>query len=72
MFPGQEYDRSSSIVVFSMVCIFFPGFSRIAVDETLDEHGVVFFPLAERRNLDGEYVGPIKQVAAVKTTNCVS
>ena len=41
---------------------FHSRFSCIAVDEVLDQHGNVFFSLAQRRNLDGKHVQAIKEV----------
>src|SRR5271170_1008744 len=35
-----------------------------AVDEVLDEQAYVLSPFAQRRNVDGEYVDPVKEVTA--------
>ena len=46
---------------------FLLGLLRIALHEVLDQHGNIFFPLAERRHVDGEDIQPIEEVGTKRS-----
>src|SRR5260370_35808634 len=60
--PGVRLKQFQALFVYSADAL--SCFTRITIDEVLNQHGNVFLPFTQRRHSNRENVEPVKQVAA--------
>jgi len=67
-FPVQDRTADSRCPLASLVD-FLPGPPLLPTNEVLNQHGMSFSPLPQRRHLDGKNVEPIKQILAKRASS---